>query len=30
MTNALVREAVSRGADVYITGQLRQPARRRA
>jgi len=25
MTNALVREAVSRGADVYITGQLRQP-----
>jgi putative NIF3 family GTP cyclohydrolase 1 type 2 len=26
MTEALVREAVSRGADVYITGQLRQPA----
>jgi len=28
MTDALVREAVSRGADVYTT-QLRQPARRR-
>ena len=26
MTDALVREAVSRGADLYITGQLRQPA----
>ncbi len=26
MTDALVREAVSRGADVYTTGQLRQPA----
>lgn len=26
MTDALVREAASRGADVYITGQLRQPA----
>jgi len=26
MTDALVREAVARGADIYITGQLRQPA----
>ncbi|MDZ8055736.1 MAG: Nif3-like dinuclear metal center hexameric protein [Aulosira sp. ZfuVER01] len=26
MTDALVREAAERGADVYITGQLRQPA----
>lgn len=26
MTDALVREAVLRGADLYITGQLRQPA----
>ncbi len=26
MTDALVREAASRGADVYITGQLRKPA----
>jgi putative NIF3 family GTP cyclohydrolase 1 type 2 len=26
MTDALVREAASRGADMYITGQLRQPA----
>jgi len=26
MTDTLVREAVSRGADMYITGQLRQPA----
>ena len=26
MTDELVREAASRGADVYITGQLRQPA----
>lgn len=26
MTDALVREAASRGADVYTTGQLRQPA----
>ena len=26
MTDALVRLAASRGADVYITGQLRQPA----
>ena len=26
MTDALVREAAWRGADVYITGQLRQPA----
>ncbi|MBV8887795.1 MAG: Nif3-like dinuclear metal center hexameric protein [Chroococcidiopsidaceae cyanobacterium CP_BM_RX_35] len=26
MTDALVREAASRGADIYITGQLRQPA----
>lgn len=26
MTEALVREAAARGADLYITGQLRQPA----
>jgi putative NIF3 family GTP cyclohydrolase 1 type 2 len=26
MTDLLVREAAARGADVYITGQLRQPA----
>lgn len=26
MTDALVREAADRGADMYITGQLRQPA----
>ncbi len=26
MNDALVREAVSRGTDVYITGQLRKPA----
>ncbi len=26
MTDALVHEAASRGADIYITGQLRQPA----
>lgn len=26
MNDALVREAAARGADVYITGQLRQPA----
>ncbi|MDZ7961860.1 MAG: Nif3-like dinuclear metal center hexameric protein [Aulosira sp. DedQUE10] len=26
MTDALVREAAARGADVYITGQIRQPA----
>ena len=26
MTDALVREAVSRGANLYITGQLRKPA----
>lgn len=26
MTDSLVREAAARGADVYITGQLRQPA----
>ncbi|NEQ21283.1 MAG: NGG1p interacting factor NIF3 [Microcoleus sp. SIO2G3] len=26
MTDILVREAASRGADVYVTGQLRQPA----
>ncbi|OUL26204.1 NGG1p interacting factor NIF3 [Nostoc sp. RF31YmG] len=26
MTDSLVREAADRGADVYITGQLRQPA----
>lgn len=26
MTDALVREAATRGADVYITGQFRQPA----
>ena len=27
MTDSLVREAAARGADVYITGQIRQPAR---
>ncbi len=27
MTDALVREAVDRGADLYVTGQLRVPAR---
>ena len=27
MTSALVREAAERGADVYITGQMRVPAR---
>jgi len=27
MNDALVREAAARGADVYITGQFRQPAR---
>lgn len=27
MTDALVREAAGRGADVYLTGQLRAPAR---
>lgn len=27
MTDALVREAKARGAEVYITGQFRQPAR---
>lgn len=26
MTDALVREAALRGADLYITGQLRKPA----
>lgn len=26
MTDALIREAAGRGVDVYITGQLRQPA----
>lgn len=26
MTDALIREAASRGVDIYITGQLRQPA----
>ncbi len=26
MTDMLVREAASRGADVYITGELRKPA----
>ncbi len=26
MTDSLVREAATRGAQVYITGQLRQPA----
>jgi putative NIF3 family GTP cyclohydrolase 1 type 2 len=26
MTDALVREAASRGANLYITGQLRKPA----
>jgi putative NIF3 family GTP cyclohydrolase 1 type 2 len=28
MTDKLVREAAIRGADLYITGQLRQPARK--
>jgi putative NIF3 family GTP cyclohydrolase 1 type 2 len=28
MSDALVREAAERGADVYVTGQYRQPARR--
>ncbi len=28
MTDALVREAAERGATVYVTGQVRQPARR--
>ncbi len=28
MTDALVREAVERGAQLYLTGQFRQPARR--
>lgn len=27
MTDSLVREAAERGADAYVTGQLRQPAR---
>ncbi len=27
MNDALVREAAARGADVYVTGQMRQPAR---
>ncbi|MBV9788487.1 MAG: Nif3-like dinuclear metal center hexameric protein, partial [Chloroflexi bacterium] len=27
MTDALVREAAERGAQIYVTGQLRQPAR---
>ena len=27
MTDALVREAAARGAGLYVTGQLRQPAR---
>lgn len=27
MTDALVREAADRGAQIYVTGQLRQPAR---
>lgn len=27
MTDVLVREAAARGADAYVTGQLRQPAR---
>ncbi len=26
MTDALVREAAGRGADLYVTGQLRMPA----
>jgi putative NIF3 family GTP cyclohydrolase 1 type 2 len=26
MTDALIREAAVRGVDLYITGQLRQPA----
>jgi putative NIF3 family GTP cyclohydrolase 1 type 2 len=30
MTDALVREAAARGAGLYVTGQLRQPARRAA
>ncbi len=28
MTDALVREAAARGADAYVTGQVRAPARR--
>lgn len=28
MTDALVRHAAARGADLYVTGQLREPARR--
>ncbi|BAY22912.1 hypothetical protein NIES2100_26760 [Calothrix sp. NIES-2100] len=28
MTDSLVREAAARGADVYITGQIRQPAQK--
>lgn len=28
MTDALVREAAQRGADLYLTGQFRQPGRR--
>jgi len=28
MTDELIREAASRGADVYVTGQLRQPAQK--
>ncbi len=27
MTDVLVREAKDRGANIYITGQLRQPAK---
>lgn len=27
MTDALVREAADRGAQIYVTGQYRQPAR---
>lgn len=30
MTDALVREAAARGADLYLTGQMRQPGRRAA
>ncbi|MBD2200565.1 MULTISPECIES: Nif3-like dinuclear metal center hexameric protein [Calothrix] len=28
MTDSLVREAAKRGADIYITGQIRQPAQK--
>jgi putative NIF3 family GTP cyclohydrolase 1 type 2 len=28
MTDALVRQAAARGADLYVTGQIRHPARR--